>query len=188
MSRSESSTKQKASRSGESCASRDDACWKQGLLGKLPLGTLRKWTSLSRKGPGKSASRTSHAHEPVTQLVESEYFEVRGHQAAHVLHLRLPNVMDGMVIDRLIGEVLQMIHKHPKESWIIDLEKVVYMGSPLLGLMINVREQIRQAGGTLLLCGVSAQLQRTFQACCFERLFTVVKTCGDAVAVLRQAA
>ena len=40
----------------------------------------------------------------------------------------------------------------------LDLTDVVYMGSSVLGLMVNVRQTIKSAGGKLVLCGMSERL------------------------------
>ena len=66
----------------------------------------------------------------------------------------------------------------------VDLSQVGYMGSSMLGLFVNIRERIRQAGGTLVLCAMSPPLLRIFKTCCLERLFTIAKTRPDALALV----
>jgi anti-anti-sigma factor len=58
------------------------------------------------------------------------------------------------------------------------------MGSSALGLMVNIRQCILQAGGDLVLCGLSPQLLRIFRTCCMERLFRISKTQADALKVV----
>jgi anti-anti-sigma factor len=69
-----------------------------------------------------------------------------------------------------------------KKKWIIDLSAVTYMGSAMLGMLVNVRQQIKAGGGRLLLCGLSKPLMTIFRTCCMERLFTIVKDRGAALA------
>jgi anti-anti-sigma factor len=61
------------------------------------------------------------------------------------------------------------------------MSRVNYMGSAMLGLVVNLRQQIRNASGELVLCGLSPRLLGIFRTCCMERLFTIVRTRADAI-------
>jgi anti-anti-sigma factor len=56
------------------------------------------------------------------------------------------------------------------------------MGSAMLGMLVNVRHQIKTSDGRLLLCGLSKPLMTIFKTCCMERLFTIVKDRQTAMA------
>ena len=98
----------------------------------------------------------------------------------HIVELWLPQHMDSSVFDRLNESLLAEIRAQPRGQWIVDLSHLSYMGSSALGLMINVRQQIKQAGGQLVLCGMNAKLHQVFRACCLERLFVVLVHREDA--------
>ena len=74
-----------------------------------------------------------------------------------------------------------MVRGEPEGQWVIDLSQLSYMGSAALGLLVNLRQQIKQSGGRLVLCGLSPQLVHIFNTCCMERLFRIVKSRADAV-------
>ena len=109
-------------------------------------------------------------------------YEISLESAANILQFNLPPMLDSMEIDGLIESVLGQLDSKQDRPWVVDLSQVEYMGSSMLGLFVNMRERIRQGGGTLILCGMSPQLLRIFKTCCLERLFTIVKTRGDALA------
>jgi anti-anti-sigma factor len=113
----------------------------------------------------------------------SNRFEVSQEETVQVLRLALPDQMDGMEIDTIIDSVLRSLEGKSQNSWVLDLSDVAYMGSSMLGLMVNIRERIRQGGGSLVLCGLSTQLMRIFQTCCLERLFRIAKTRPEALAI-----
>jgi anti-anti-sigma factor len=112
----------------------------------------------------------------------NDRFQVSQEQSVQVLQLALPDQMDGMEIDGLIDSILRSLDGRSQEPWVLDLTEVTYMGSAMLGLMVNIRERIRQGGGKLVLCGLSTPLMRIFQTCCLERLFNIAKTKPEAIA------
>lgn len=93
----------------------------------------------------------------------------------NVIELRLPQSLDSTEFDELNGSMLQLLQGRGKQKWIIDLAAVSYMGSAMLGMLVNVRQQVKAGGGQLLLCGMSKPLMSIFKTCCMERLFTIVK-------------
>jgi anti-anti-sigma factor len=113
----------------------------------------------------------------------AERFQISEEKAIHVLRLSLPDSIDTLEIDSIIDGVLKKLDGKAQEPWITDLSEVSYMGSSMLGLMVNIRQRIRQAGGKLVLCGMKPQLLKIFQACCLERLFSIVKTRAEAIAL-----
>jgi anti-anti-sigma factor len=102
-----------------------------------------------------------------------------------VCQLLLPNVLDPMVFDQLNDSLLTAVTTSPGTRWVIDLGAVTYMGSAVLGLMVNIRQRIKSGGGTVVLCAMTPQLFAVFQACSLHRLFTIVPNRDQALAQLR---
>jgi anti-anti-sigma factor len=98
-----------------------------------------------------------------------------------VLELALPSTIDSSEFDRLNESVLEAIGREPGAGWVLDLVRVAYMGSAVLGLMVNVRQVVMKAQGKVVLCGMNDRLMRIFEACCMERLFKIVPTRAEAV-------
>jgi anti-anti-sigma factor len=111
-------------------------------------------------------------------------FEITQEGAASILEFFLPAMLDTMEIDGIIESVLQKVNAVDHGHWVVDLSHAQYLGSSMLGLFVNVRERIRRAGGTLVLCGMSPQLMRIFRTCCLERLFTITNSRSDAMALV----
>ena len=102
--------------------------------------------------------------------------------AVNVVDLALPNTLDIEEFDRLNASMLEAVRAEPHGQWVLDLSQVAYMGSAALGLLVNLRQQIKQSGGRLVLCGLSPQMMRVFKTCCMERLFKITKGRKDAIA------
>jgi len=123
---------------------------------------------------------------PAPVVVESRVmaqalFHVRPADKATVVELSLPHGLDSTEIDQLNERLLGVIAEKPDGRWILDLSRLAYGGSAALGLMVNVRQRVLDAGGRLVLCGLSPRLLQVFRTCCMERLFTIRGNQNDAL-------
>jgi len=115
-------------------------------------------------------------------MVSTDLYQLSKTGTVNVVDLTLPHALDIHEFDRLNESILSLVRGEPEGQWVLDLSRLSYMGSAALGLMVNLRQQIKQSGGRLVLCGLSPQLLHIFATCCMERLFKIVKTRQDAVA------
>jgi anti-sigma B factor antagonist len=128
---------------------------------------------LSRWGLPLRATR-SPSDDLFGTRMTTDLFRLTAEGPVKVLELSLPTSIDSSEFDRLNESVLEALRDEPGAGWVLDLSAVAYMGSAVLGLMVNIRQVVRQAQGTLVLCGMSDRLMRIFETCCMERLFKIV--------------
>lgn len=113
-----------------------------------------------------------------------DFFQISQVGPANLVTLTLPQSMDSNEFDRLNDEILAIFGSSPRARWVLDLSGLNYMGSSALGLMVNIRQRIKQGGGELVLCGMSQRLHQIFQTCCMERLFRITRSRDDALRLL----
>ena len=101
-----------------------------------------------------------------------------------VVELHLPGVIDSEEFDGLNAALL--IEVGSGGRCVLDLTPVEYMGSSMLGLMVNARQRVKVAGGRLVLCGMSPWLVQTFRTSSLDRLFVTAVTREEAVRVAGQ--
>ena len=101
--------------------------------------------------------------------------------SVNLIELFLPIGLDIDEFDRLNEAVLGIVAREPGGSWVLDLSKLDYMGSATLGLMVNVRQRVKEGKGRLVLCGLSPRLIQIFKTCCMERLFKIVPGKPEAI-------
>jgi anti-anti-sigma factor len=116
-----------------------------------------------------------------------EYFAHQVEQSVNVVTLHLPEALDVVEFDRINEQVLRLIDGRTGQSWLIDLSAVNYMGSAMLGLLVNLRQRIKAGGGQLELSSLSPQLVEVFRTCCLERLFTIRRTRAEALTQMNAA-
>ncbi|MBC8107433.1 MAG: STAS domain-containing protein [Anaerolineae bacterium] len=109
-----------------------------------------------------------------------DFYRIESSERAQVIELTLPQMLDSAEFDELNEAILSTISERKSERWVIDLGQVSYMGSAMLGLMVNLRQQIKSAGGKLVLCSMPPSLMQIFRTCCMERLFVIAKTRDEA--------
>lgn len=115
-----------------------------------------------------------------------DLFTCASSDGVEVLSLRLPEELDSDAFDQLNEALLRLVGGKDSGRWVMNLGGVSYAGSPILGLLVNLRQQARQRQGSLVLCGVSERLMRIFQACCLEKLFAVYHTQEEAMRRVRR--
>ena len=121
-----------------------------------------------------------------SRQMPTEFFQVKSEASINVVELMLPVSIDTQEFDRLNVAMSSLFVDPGGDRWVLDLSHLSYMGSSALGLMVNL-QQIKTAGGRLVLCGLSPKLLEIFHTCCLERLFTIVKTQEDARRELKHA-
>jgi len=113
--------------------------------------------------------------------IVADFFRTQLQQSVNIIELTLPEAIDAMEFDQLNQTLLTTISGKANQKWLLDLSAVNYLGSATLGLIVNLRQQIKTAGGKLMLCGMSKRLTEIFHACSMERLFTIAKTRPEAL-------
>lgn len=109
-------------------------------------------------------------------------FKLIEESSAGVISIAVPDMVDGIDFDRMVAALLEAIQKSARQKWVIDLEQNQYVGSAILGLLVNLREHIKRSGGTLILAALSPELLETFHTCCLERLFVITRNRNEALA------
>ena len=118
----------------------------------------------------------------------SDLFTISKDGPVNVVVLTLAEVPDNSDLDRLNESLLGTLSGPSGSaggSWVIDLSNLSYAGSAVLGLLVNFRQRVRQAGGRLVLCGLSPRLLQIFRTCSLERLFRITVTRPDAVSAAK---
>jgi anti-anti-sigma factor len=108
-------------------------------------------------------------------------YKLSEEHGVHVMELTLPIVVDPTDFDKLNELVGDATDSAGGERWVLDLRQVEYVGSALLGLLVNLRQRIKSAGGRLVLCGLNDQVSKALQTCSLHNLFTITPGRADAV-------
>ena len=117
--------------------------------------------------------------------MSAELLNISPLPTATVVEFALPDDLDSSEFDRLNERIAEIFVDRRPARWVLDLGPTRYMGSAMLGLMVNIRHRVKSVNGKLALCGMSPALHAIFKACCLEKLFTIARTREDALKLLR---
>ena len=109
------------------------------------------------------------------------HFKVSRDESTNVLELALPVVMDPAEFDKLNELVGEAAADAADQRWVVDLGQVEYVGSALLGLLVNLRQRVKSAGGRLVLSGLNDQVTKALQTCSLHNLFTIAANKDEAL-------
>jgi len=77
--------------------------------------------------------------------------------------------------------IVEQWQPEAKARCVVDLHEVSYLGSILLGLLINIRTRVRSTGGTVVLCGLPTRLLHVVRTASLDRLFDLYPTRTEAM-------
>jgi anti-anti-sigma factor len=99
-----------------------------------------------------------------------------------VIELALPDSIDHLQFEDLNDSLRSAVDAQKKI--IIDLAGTRYVGSAILGLLVNVRQIVKQSNAKLALCCLSPRLKQIFETSSLEKLFIVATSRPDALRAL----
>jgi anti-anti-sigma factor len=110
-----------------------------------------------------------------------ELFRVHTDQSVNIVEMALPEHLDTSEFDRLNTAMLGLLVDDKTRGWVMDFSAVQYVGSAMLGLMVNFRQHVKSRKGKVVLCGLSGKLQEIIRTCCMDKLFPIAKNRADAI-------
>jgi anti-anti-sigma factor len=103
----------------------------------------------------------------------------------NVLELNIPRAVDMYEFDRVNEEIARVTADDTAGRWVLDMSGSQYIGSAILGVLVNVRQRIRGGGGHLAVCCLSNALVHAMRTCSLYNLFTIAETRADAVRLVK---
>jgi anti-anti-sigma factor len=111
----------------------------------------------------------------------SDHFRIHVEEKARILELWLPLQLDSLDIDQLRQDILRGMEGEESALWVIDLARTDYMGSAMLGLLVNIRHRILAGGGKIIVCSLNNRMTELFRASSIERLFPIARDRQEAM-------
>lgn len=96
-----------------------------------------------------------------------------------------PVALDSRRIEAMEQEFNQLLASTDSQQIILDFSSVQMIGSQALGVLLNVRRQLDETGGTLFISGVDPKLYRVFRVTQLDGLFEFFPDNESAVARFR---
>ena len=107
--------------------------------------------------------------------------------ATDVHILRLEGYVDAHTFTEFEEELTRLTDKEKQYNLLLDLEKLTYINSTGLGLLMATFRQVRQHGGDLVIAKMSDKITNIFNLLGFSRLIHTYSSEQDALAKFKPA-
>lgn len=155
-------------------------------LNLLPIQQIWRFVARFVSAPRKrSTPRIIFTDEiAVSPAMPDQLYILAKQGKVQVLELHLPLHLDVITFDDLNTSLNTIITSNPGD-YVLDLSNTDYVGSAVLGLLVNLRTKVRKSGGRLVLCRLSPRILEIFRVGSLESLFTISPTREAAIDLLR---
>jgi anti-anti-sigma factor len=102
-----------------------------------------------------------------------------------VIELTIPHAVDMYEFDRVNEEIARLTDDDRAGRWVLDLAGSHYVGSAILGVLVNIRQRIRGGGGHLAVCNLADPLIAAMRTCSLYNLFTITATRAEAIRLVK---
>ncbi len=90
----------------------------------------------------------------------------------HVLCVRLSGELDHHTSEQMREKITKVIEDKNIRHLVLNLEKLTFMDSSGLGVILGRYKQIKQADGEMVVCAISPTIERLFQ---ISGLFKIIR-------------
>jgi anti-anti-sigma factor len=101
-----------------------------------------------------------------------------------VVELRTPSLMDPILLSELGQKLYSLVDKEDRRQLILDFEKVEYISSQTIGIIISLHKKIAALPhGIMIMCGVGPRLMELMKITRLDRKITIKPDQEHAVKV-----
>jgi stage II sporulation protein AA (anti-sigma F factor antagonist) len=100
-----------------------------------------------------------------------------------VLVVRLSGELDHHTADEVRNQVSSAIESNQIRFLVLNLEKLMFMDSSGLGVILGRYKQLKQIGGEMIICSVSPSVERLFD---MSGLFKIIRLESSEVEALHR--
>ncbi len=115
-------------------------------------------------------------------MADESLLQIERKEGVALVTFAQPVALDSRQIEAMEQEFSQLLASADSQRIVLDFSSVQLIGSQALGVLLNVRRQLDENGGTLLISGVDPKLYRVFRVTQLDGLFEFFPDTESAVA------
>jgi anti-sigma B factor antagonist len=113
------------------------------------------------------------------------HFTVQAIDKATVVEFRTASLMDPLDLQNIADNLYELVDKQDKRQIVLDFEKVQYLSSQAIGIVLNMNKKLGALKNSkLVLCGVGPRLMELVKITRLDRVLTIKPTQKEAVATI----
>jgi anti-anti-sigma factor len=102
-----------------------------------------------------------------------------------VIEFRTASLMDPVQLEIIARQLYHLIDAQDQRKIIIDFEKVVYLSSQAIGIVLNMNKKLLALKNSkMILCGVTGRLMDLIKITRLDKVLTIKPTQREAIKVV----
>ena len=100
-----------------------------------------------------------------------------------IVEFRNPSLMDPVILENTSRRLYKLVDEEDNRNVILDFEKVQYLSSQAIGILLSMKKRIDALGhGKLVLCGIGPKLAELLKITRLDKVMTIKATQKEALA------
>ncbi len=112
---------------------------------------------------------------PVSGLLISQI------QTVTVVNFGNSAILDGIAVESIRNELYTLVDQQARRKIVLDFEKVKFLSSMMLGVLIDLHKRSQAINGTVIVCGLRKDLFKVFKVMNLHKLLDFAKTQEEAL-------
>jgi anti-anti-sigma factor len=110
------------------------------------------------------------------------HFTVHNIDKATVIEFRTPSLMDPLDLQNIADHIYPLIDDQDKRHIILDFEKVIYLSSQAIGIVLTINKKLSALKHSrLILCGVGPRLMELVKITRLDKVLTIKPSQTEAL-------
>jgi len=112
----------------------------------------------------------------------SPHFTVNKIEKATIVEFRTNSLMDPLILQDIADHLYKLVDEEDRRNIIIDFEKVTYLSSQAIGIVISMHKKLSQLKHSrLILCGVGPKLMELMKITRLDKVLTIKPSQKEAL-------
>ena len=100
-----------------------------------------------------------------------------------VVEFRQPSLMDPVILENTAKRLYELVEAEDHRNVILDFEKVQYLSSQAIGILLGMKKKIDALGhGKLVLCGIGPKLNELLKITRLDKIMVIKPTQRESLA------
>jgi anti-sigma B factor antagonist len=113
-------------------------------------------------------------------------YRTRSTDGVMVITFQQSHILDTVTIERMAARLKEQIDTAAEERFLIDFERVAYLSSSALGMLIGMQRRVVQRKGHLKLAGINTEVMEVFRITKLDTVLDIYKDEASALEAFRR--
>ena len=101
-----------------------------------------------------------------------------------VVGFQTTQILDAPAIEEIAQQLYPLVDKQARRKIVLDFDKVKFLSSQMLGVLITLHKKSAAIKGRVVLCGLRPELKKVFTIMKLERVLSIVDDESGAIQAL----